>query len=281
MKEVFVLILLILLTGCETKKQEEYYQNGNVKASYPIFDGEVNGTAFQYYEDGKVKQKSSWIKGKKNGPTTSYYRNGNVMLEASFIDGMQNGVVLKYDSLGWLEGKTHYVNNIPEGSFETYFENGEVKSMGEYFDEGKSSKTYYFYFNGRPNAYEVKKGDTLFYQKWHKEDGSFGGTYLPLSITLDDSFCIKLLHSQVPSDSLAVRVYFQKIGKGVLYNNTNIAESEGFEVCASELKIGDDNIIEGYLCEIFTGDGTNYGCMPFKYDARKKKMISITSPITS
>lgn len=77
------------------------------------------------------------IKGTDN-PYTGFlyakYDNGQVLSVQQFENGVGNGIWINYDPEGNKECQGTYVNNRVEGPVTFYYENGSVKSTGQYRD---------------------------------------------------------------------------------------------------------------------------------------------------
>lgn len=272
----FLLLIVVLATLMSCSDAEKgYYPDGTLKFEYPVSKGKYHGVAFQYYPNGKIKHESNWVMGVKKGFSKKYYKNGQLEIVAQYDNDVQSGWAYKYDSSGLLESKTLYKENRPD-SFEILYTTGARKAIGVFSGNLQNSITYHYYESGKPDQYEVKKADTLFYQKWYREDGSFGGTYLPLSISLDSLFCVELLHTQLPEDSIKVRLYLQNIDKDYIIDSepNDQIEGNGMKICTEKYSIA-DGLVEGYLCEFFTKGNVNYGCMPFKFDTSSGRMIKV------
>lgn len=78
-----------------------------------------------------------FIKGTDN-PYTGFlyakYDNGQVLSVQQFENGVGNGIWINYDPEGNKECQGTYVNNRVEGPVTFYYENGSVKSTGQYRD---------------------------------------------------------------------------------------------------------------------------------------------------
>lgn len=272
LKYLLPISLMIFICSCDSYHYE-YYADGNIEYKYMLNEVGQNGEAIRFYPSGEIMQKSIWVNGVKEGESKLYYKNGTVKVVSQFENNYQEGWAKMYDSSGNLAGKTFYKKSIPEGPFETYYLNGNIKSEGEYSNNANISETYFYYEDGSPNMFQVKKNDTLFYLKEYTRTGGLGATYFPIEASLkDDKFCVKLLYSLIPSDSVSVRVYFQKTQNLTINVDGEYIQKEGLELCTKFFKIDDNSIIEGFLCEHYFD--ISYGCTPFVFDAKNGRLIS-------
>jgi len=62
------------------------------------------------------------------------YANGNLMTTQEYVNGVGNGKWTDYDPLGRKICEGTYINNKVEGPVTFFYENGNIKSKGQYLD---------------------------------------------------------------------------------------------------------------------------------------------------
>ncbi|SDS33647.1 MORN repeat variant [Formosa sp. Hel1_31_208] len=77
-----------------------------------------------YYEIGSNKPFTGILYGK--------YANGNLLTTQEYVDGIGNGKWTQYDPNGNKECEGTYVDNRVEGPVKFYYEDGSLKSEGQY-----------------------------------------------------------------------------------------------------------------------------------------------------
>jgi len=113
---------------------QEYYENGNLKKEYNIFDDEINGLYQEYYKSGKLKIKSNYIDGKKNGLHQQYYESGQLEIECNYINNTLNGLYQGYYESGKLKYECNYINYKKNGLYQEYYQSGQLKLVCNYID---------------------------------------------------------------------------------------------------------------------------------------------------
>lgn len=90
----------------------EYYDNGALKA--------------RGFKDGKGMQEK-WV---------YYYESGALWKEVFFKDDLKHGVAIFWHENGNLYIESHNEKGKTLGSWKEYYENGKIKEIGEYKEEG-------------------------------------------------------------------------------------------------------------------------------------------------
>ncbi|MFA5059368.1 MAG: toxin-antitoxin system YwqK family antitoxin [Candidatus Omnitrophota bacterium] len=98
------------LQPVETK---EYYDSGELKASYLYQNGKKNGPAKTYFKNGTVNDEVIYKNDKLNGSARKYYENGILHQEAFFKNGVLEGKGKIYDSKGQLAEEYVYKKGKP------------------------------------------------------------------------------------------------------------------------------------------------------------------------
>ena len=91
----YIILLLILLTGCE--KDVTYLQDrGGVKYEKNT-EEPFTGKYVKYYQDGKKKLEEHYKDGKKDGLWTSWKTDGAKDFQLHFKDGKKDGLWTRWD----------------------------------------------------------------------------------------------------------------------------------------------------------------------------------------
>ena len=129
----------------ETIKYEIEYKDGlywnakgyNKKDSFSNIDFEMkngNGVMKEYYSDTVLKSTCNYKGGKKNGKVVSYYNNKNhsIKYEGEYIDNIKNGEWKTYYENGKEKYVENYKNGAINGKCKEYNESGKLVFEGEY-----------------------------------------------------------------------------------------------------------------------------------------------------
>ena len=126
----------------EKLRYELEYKNGllwnakgygkNNSLDFEIIEG--NGTMKDYYSDTILKFNGNYKGGKKNGKVFSYYNNPNTKLEyeGEFIDDIKNGEWKIYYENGNVEFIGFFKNGLKHGQCKKFSEFGKLVFDGEY-----------------------------------------------------------------------------------------------------------------------------------------------------
>jgi len=130
----------------------EYYEDGTVKETYRLKNGEINGEIKQYSQNGKLKLVGNYKEGLKNGKFIEYSEDGQIINEYNFLNGELDG---KYNvfSDGKLIQEITYKNGQINGTYYEYHydENNQLlyKMIGYYKNDSE---------DGRWNTYVIENG---------------------------------------------------------------------------------------------------------------------------
>lgn len=153
---------------------KSYYENGNLKSEGNRKDFELDSVWKFYNEAGKLILEINYKKGKKNGIRTSYldketirenykndikdgytryyYSDGRLKLEVPFVKGTEQGFGKEYAADGTIITLTEYKkgfivdrlrinrkdkNNLKQGKWFLFYDNGNIKQEGTYLDDQK------------------------------------------------------------------------------------------------------------------------------------------------
>jgi len=153
---------------------KSYYENGTIKSEGNRRDFELDSIWKFYNEEGKLILEITYKKGKKNGTRTSYldketirenfkndvkdgytryyYTDGRLKLEVPFVKGMEQGYGKEYAPDGTIITLTEYKkgfivdrlkinrrdkNNLKQGKWFSFYDNGNIKQEGSYREDLK------------------------------------------------------------------------------------------------------------------------------------------------
>ena len=154
---------------------KSYFENGKLKSEGNRKNFEIDSTWKFYNDEGKLILEISYRQGKKNGIKTTfmeketikenfvndikegytkyYFPDGKLKMEIPFIKGLEQGLAKEYSEEGniitLIEYKKGFIidrqkinrrdqNNLKQGRWYTFYENGNVKSEGNYIDDKKN-----------------------------------------------------------------------------------------------------------------------------------------------
>jgi len=139
---------------------KSYYDNGELKSIITYVDGDENGWAEEYLPNGSPSKKGNNGENDINpfggtlyGPVGNwtyweYYSNGQLekkytkLIEKYTTNEIYNGDYEIYHENGQLDSKGKYVDDKKEGEWKTYFEDGTLYSSGNYSNGEKEGEWY-------------------------------------------------------------------------------------------------------------------------------------------
>ncbi len=152
MNKNHLLLLLLLILGCNEKKVEQ---------------NEMGKVVYYLNSDGKI-----------DGMLTQFHQNGNIYWEANFIEGLKQGEVEYYDSLGNLTLRANYIDSKLVGTNTEYYLNGSVKWYTEYSD-GKKVGDHVMYDENKNILVErTYISDSLINEFEYDSIGNINGHYI-------------------------------------------------------------------------------------------------------
>lgn len=100
------------------------------------------GVYVKYHPNGKVKEKGSFERNKYADSLTRFNANGQVEYQAFYNEeGKEEGSVKYYYDNGQLEFEYTSLNGVPTGKAVRYYENGDIKEVIEYAEDGSVSQS--------------------------------------------------------------------------------------------------------------------------------------------
>jgi antitoxin component YwqK of YwqJK toxin-antitoxin module len=89
-----------------------YYDDGKLLEERPYKNGEKDGVCKQYFTDGKKKSEVNLIKGKNEGFAKFYFTDGKPMLLGQFKNDVRNGLWVSFKENGSKVSETEYVDGL-------------------------------------------------------------------------------------------------------------------------------------------------------------------------
>ncbi len=155
----------------------EYYENGQLKTKHLLLEtGKIIGDYIIYFNDGKIKE----YKNNKEQKKVIFNNDGTMKLmidyknEIGIIYYKNEKIQIKY------KFKKEYGENVYHGSFEKFYESGNVMELGTYIYNLKNGKFEFYYDNFDNSKKEIcsyrndiKEGNVIEYE----EDGTIKNEY--------------------------------------------------------------------------------------------------------
>lgn len=134
----------------------EYYRI----AYYPS-DSSQKKLLRDYYITGELQAEGGFIHLGENEDSTTvfdgllinYYKNGQKESERTFSNGKMNGEWIEYNNDGLISFKANWKNNLLDGLYTKFFENGQFIQF-EYVD-GTPKTPYYYYGNAEGQMMKI------------------------------------------------------------------------------------------------------------------------------
>jgi antitoxin component YwqK of YwqJK toxin-antitoxin module len=151
-------------------KWEWFYDDGTLKMVGTYNHGLKNGYFKEYDKEGNLLSVEKYVNGEKEKKSeelstldikTDYWPNGKPKIVATYKDGVPEGIRREYDKNGKVEKSYIFKNGkvIAEGIFtdagkreglwKEYYDDGSLKSEGNYKNNNKTGKWKYYYPNGQ------------------------------------------------------------------------------------------------------------------------------------
>lgn len=151
-------------------KWKWFYEDGTLKMEGNFNHGLKNGYFKEYDRKGNLVSVSKYVNGEKEHKVeelskldvkTDYWPNGKPKIVATYKNGVPEGVRREYDKKGKIQ-KSYIFHNgkmvaegiftdagLREGTWKEYYEDGSLKSEGNYENDKKTGLWKYYYPNGQ------------------------------------------------------------------------------------------------------------------------------------
>ncbi len=132
---------------------ETFYTNGNLKFIGNYFRGKLDGATKDFFDNGQIKETGNFKEGKKDGVFILFDESGikkerlifdrGILCEKRlFTNKPLDGIRNFYDWDGRLLGSISCENEI-QGTFDIYYENGQLKVKGTYNNGTRNKDLFY------------------------------------------------------------------------------------------------------------------------------------------
>ncbi len=147
----------------------EFHDNGEIKRTEEWRNGILNGFVKEFDNKGNLKNITKYVHGeiekevaelKQHEIRRDYYSDGSIRIIGSYYNDLPDGIRREYDEHGNIikgyifaegimvgEGITDNMG-FKQGLFREYFENGQLRSEGEYKNSKPVGEWKYYYPNG-------------------------------------------------------------------------------------------------------------------------------------
>ena len=116
--------------GQKTGEWKCYYPDGKPLMIENYEDGKLEGFFVEYDDAGNEISKGQFVENAEDGEWI--YLHGNVMEKGSYFDGMRQGIWKTWFENGKLASEIEFEQDLPNGRFVIYWENGVTKLIGKY-----------------------------------------------------------------------------------------------------------------------------------------------------
>ena len=175
----------------------EFYKNGTTLLMKEYRQNLIVGKYIEYHENGRLKSCVDYYHGQPHGQQIIYYMNGNIHKIIQYKYGMPHGKwYTYYDNENTIKLKSleHFLYGKNINKSITYYENGVMKSLTHYSDDGKRNgvckrffdtqqlKSSKYYLNDKLNGETVE-----YYRNGNKKrilyhlEGKLNGTVFKYS----------------------------------------------------------------------------------------------------
>jgi antitoxin component YwqK of YwqJK toxin-antitoxin module len=177
-----------------------YYENGNVKSEMYFFENGLKAKGKIYTTDNVLEAEGNYYNKEKDSIWLYYDIEGKkVLLKEGYIKGKKEGEVLIYNDKGKLLELQTWKNDVRDGKWNTFFENGNLKIdaffknanldstynvftfsgvrivEGLYRNNGRYGNWFYYHDTGQMKKQEVYKDKKLIKAIYH--NGQFDAKY--------------------------------------------------------------------------------------------------------
>ncbi|WP_235982802.1 toxin-antitoxin system YwqK family antitoxin [Kordia aestuariivivens] len=174
---VFLFGMVLLLTSCEQKPQEEAVITESVSLNTSVVIAKnslelkpnlglmfyqnqpFTGTSESKYPNGVVSETVQYLKGKRNGVRKKWFQDGLLSFESNYIEGKQHGTSKTWWSNGNLRSISNHKNGVVNGIQEQWYKSGEKFKQFTIVNGKEEGLQKAWRKNGKIfNNYEAKNG---------------------------------------------------------------------------------------------------------------------------
>lgn len=115
-----------------------WHKNGKINQKLKFIDGKAEGESVQLNDNGTVANKSVFNNGvHADGSCNHYDGDGNILREHGYLNGKYEGKYVDYYVAGKPEVESFYKKGVIVGEKKEYFENGQLKSLSHFDEQGQ------------------------------------------------------------------------------------------------------------------------------------------------
>lgn len=122
--KIFSILLPVLFIASNLYCQISIDTSNQKMMTMQQVENRLDGNDWAFFEPNSDKRYTGILYGR--------YNNGNLLTMQEYVDGKGNGTWIDFDPEGRMIRKGTYKNNKVEGPVTEYYENGNVKSIGQY-----------------------------------------------------------------------------------------------------------------------------------------------------
>jgi len=111
-----------------------YDQNGRIVAKDSYAEGKRDGKSLRFFRDEDTSNIVHWTDGKRDGKIRQFFDNGKEKLIGYYSDGELNGPLTIFYPSGFKKVEGRYKNNLREGEWVYYDEEGDTSKVINYID---------------------------------------------------------------------------------------------------------------------------------------------------
>ena len=126
-----------------------FYDSGELKRTFSVKNGSLNGTCKVFYRSGKVEREGVYKDGTENGKSLLYYPTGKLKGFSYYQNGIKTGSTKLFYESGKVKAALNFKNGRPYGEQIMYYENGKPNSRVFYDDNGKNGSVTFYYESGK------------------------------------------------------------------------------------------------------------------------------------
>lgn len=213
-----------------------------------IYDDD-NGEKNEYDDDFNLVRTYNLKDGKLNGLSTEYYTNGKIKSKSNWTNDVLNGAYELFDENGILTERKIYVNGKKEGKLIGYYSSGKINYQITFTNDLENGKYFFYDENGSITTEETYingiKNGPFTYVYSPSETGSF-----EQSVTVTGNFSEDKKNGQVivkesdTKDTLQIQNYVDGVrsGKWIEFSNKKIESIYYYS----------NDVLEGKYTEYFT-----------------------------
>ena len=126
---MIAVLIFISCGGGEKKSDKENKKDSTVKTNDVPVDpnaGMVEGMNEIKYPNGQLQMKGEILQGKRHGAWTSYYENGLKWSEDTYNLGARDGKCVSFYDNGQVRYIGYYTNNVKSSKWDFYDEQGNL-----------------------------------------------------------------------------------------------------------------------------------------------------------